>query len=464
MTSARALAWALVLLTLAAGTVHAQPRATAPAERRTALVIGNGDYPSAPLRNPSNDARKMADTLGQLGFDVRFLENVDQRQMRRAIIDFGDRIREGGIGLFFYAGHGMQVGGRNYMIPVDADVKSEAEVEADAVDVATVLARMETARNTLNIVILDACRDNPFVRRFRSATKGLASIDAPVGTLIAYATAPGSVALDGTGPNSFYTGALAEALRTPGLRVEEVFKRVRQTVRVKTQGKQIPWEASSLEGEFVFLERPAPVAQRPAPETDVRRSPPVVPPPSSAAQPTSPAPSMAAAPPTATPSAIASIAPDSGERAARERAAALVRSALQRRGEITQSRSGATLTDRYDVNDVTATNVSVTVHRTITGGGRTLDGKQATRRIDAAFAKLDPKYTRFNRGGSWSGARNAADLCFDTRNVTIAGIDSFVFPGEPSVCFELKAADAAELDRLRAALEVLSGKTLSPVK
>src|SRR5262245_5380588 len=175
----------LALLGVAALGEARSAAAPPPVERRIALVIGNGDYPSAPLRNPPNDARTISQALRELGFDVDLYENVDQRQMRRAIIQFGDRIREGGIGLFYYAGHGMQVGGRNYMIPVDAEAKSESEVEADAVDVAMVLARMETARNKLNLVILDACRDNPFVRRFRSSVKGLASIDAPVGTLIA---------------------------------------------------------------------------------------------------------------------------------------------------------------------------------------------------------------------------------------------------------------------------------------
>jgi Caspase domain len=485
--SARILTAALVVLSLAGADAFGQPRSTTPpAERRIALLIGNGDYPAAPLRNPANDARSMAQALGDIGFDVMFLENVDQRQMRRAIIQFGDRIREGGIGLFFYAGHGMQVGGRNYMIPVDADVKSEAEVEADAVDVATVLARMETARNKLNIVILDACRDNPFVRRFRSTAKGLASIDAPVGTLIAYATAPGSVALDGTGANSFYTGALVEAIKTPGLRVEEVFKRVRQTVRVKTQGKQIPWEASSLEGEFVFIERRETAAPRPAPESDVRRSPPPAapapaPPPPPAAATPAPSPTPSAAPPArppsvaapvpaapalppAAPPAVASIPPDTGTPASRDRAAALVREALRRRGELRHSRAGATIYERYEINEVSVSGLSLTVHRMISGGNRTLDGKQANRRIEAAFDKIDQKTTRFNRGGSWSGARNAVDLCFETKNITIVGSDSFVFPTEQWVCLELAVPNAGAFEEMRIALELLSGKALPPVK
>jgi hypothetical protein len=141
---------------------------------------------------------------------------------------------------------------------VDAAISSEAEVEVEAVDVASVLARMETARNRVNLVILDACRDNPFARSFRSAARGLAAIDAPSGTLIAYATAPGRVARDGEGANGLYTGELLKALQTPGQRVEEVFKRVRQSVLERSAGEQVPWESSSLVGDFVFTDRPRP--------------------------------------------------------------------------------------------------------------------------------------------------------------------------------------------------------------
>lgn len=159
-------------------------------EKRVALVVGNAAYRTSPLKNPVNDARAMAHALRANGFQVIARENVSQKEMRRAIIEFGERLRDGGIGLFYYAGHGLQVGGRNYLVPVDAEIRSESEVES--VDVASVLARMETARNRLNIVVLDACRDNPFARSFRSTSRGLASIDAPSGTIIAYATAPGA--------------------------------------------------------------------------------------------------------------------------------------------------------------------------------------------------------------------------------------------------------------------------------
>ena len=479
------LAALLALLCLVDARVFAQPRSTgttpAPAERRTALVIGNSDYPAAPLRNPGNDARKMGQALLELGFDVVLQENVGQSQMRRLIVQFGDRIREGGVGLFYYAGHGMQVGGRNYMIPVDADVKSEAEVEVDGVDVAAVLARMETARNKLNLVILDACRDNPFIRRFRSSAKGLASIDAPVGTLIAYATAPGSLAFDGSGPTSYYTGELVDAIRTPGLRVEEVFKRVRQAVRVKTQGKQVPWEASSLEGEFVFVERREPSVRQPAPPPITASPPPTpspaptvaappssTPPPPIAASPTPAAPRPStASPPTAaspTPSpSTAAVTPDTVERGARERAATLVRATLLRRGDLMRFRGDSTVLDRYEIHDVSGSKLSVTVHRVITGGGRTLDGKHGTQRIDTGFDKLDPKSTRFSKGGRFA-ARNAVELCFESRHVAVVSSDNIAFPDERYVCFELQAASDAELDQVRTALELLSGKALAPIK
>ena len=161
------------------------------AEPRIALVIGNSAYAEAPLANPVNDARDMSATLRQLGFEVLSGENLNLRQMEDLIREFGRKIRGGGIGMFYFAGHGAQVGGANYLIPIGAKINGEAEVKYEAVDAGFVLAQMEEARNRLNIVVLDACRNNPFARSFRSSSRGLASIDAPVGTLIAYATSPG---------------------------------------------------------------------------------------------------------------------------------------------------------------------------------------------------------------------------------------------------------------------------------
>jgi uncharacterized caspase-like protein len=223
------------------------------ANRRIALVIGNGAYTSAPpLKNPPNDARDMAANLKTLGFDVSSGVNVSQREMKRLIREFGQKLKAGGSGLFYYAGHGVQARGRNYIIPVDAEIQSEADVEDSGVDVGLVLNYMDDAQNGLNIVILDACRNNPFSRSFRSATDGLAQVDAPTGTLIAYATAPGRVAADGAGENGLYTSELLRAMRLPGLSATDMFMQVRAEVMKKTGNKQVPWESSSLVGSFYF--------------------------------------------------------------------------------------------------------------------------------------------------------------------------------------------------------------------
>ncbi len=221
--------------------------------KRIALVIGNGAYTTAPtLKNPPNDAREMAATLKALGFDVTSGTNVNQRDMKRLIREFGTKLKGGGSGLFYYAGHGVQSKGRNYLIPIDANIQSEAEVEDSGVDAALVLNFMDDAQNGLNIVILDACRNNPFARSFRSANDGLAQVDAPTGTLIAYATAPGRVASDGAGQNGLYTAELLKQMRVPGLSVTDMFMRVRAEVMKQTGSKQVPWEASSLVGSFFF--------------------------------------------------------------------------------------------------------------------------------------------------------------------------------------------------------------------
>lgn len=249
---------ALALLQASLASPRSQPRQARDAgrqsEQRVALVIGNGAYEVAPLKNPVNDAQDIARVLGEIGFEVIHKENLGQNEMKRAIRAFGEKLRNGGIGLFYYAGHGVQVNGINYLVPVDAKVESEEEVEYESVDAGFVLAQMEGARNRMNIMILDACRNNPFARSFRSASRGLAQMNAPSGTLIAYATAPGSVASDGGGRNGIYTQEFLSNMRTPGLGIEEVFKRVRISVRNLTQGKQTPWEASSLTGSFSFIQ------------------------------------------------------------------------------------------------------------------------------------------------------------------------------------------------------------------
>ena len=173
-------------------------------------------------------------------------------EMAGAIQAFATRLTTESVGLFYYAGHGIQARGRNYLLPVDAGAATERALTFEAIDVGTVLEEMELAGNALNIVILDACRNNPFERRFRGRARGLAPVDAATGSIIAYATAPGALAADGDGDHGLYTEALLEALRVPGLEVEEVFKRVRVSVARRTAGEQVPWESSSLIGDFVF--------------------------------------------------------------------------------------------------------------------------------------------------------------------------------------------------------------------
>jgi uncharacterized caspase-like protein len=254
-------ALAIVVVLIAYGCSYAQDRGMEVIKsigdghgpQRFALVIGNGNYKFSPLRNPLTDAMDMTEALARLGFEVISKTDLSQSEMKQAIRAFGERIQRGGIGLFYYAGHAVQVDGRNYLIPVGAEISHEHEVEYEAVDVGFILSQMQDARNQLNIVILDACRNNPFTRKFRSTNNGLASINAPSGTLIAYATAPGSVASDGDGRNGLYTQELLKAMREPALKIEDVFKHVRSGVQGLTSGMQVPWESSSLVGDFYFF-------------------------------------------------------------------------------------------------------------------------------------------------------------------------------------------------------------------
>ena len=248
----RLIVFLLAFVFLCISSAHARPAKAFNSERRVALVIGNGNYSTGPLKNPVNDARDIAQALRDLGFDVIDKENVSQTDMKRSIRNFGEKIRNSDVALFYYAGHGVQVNGENYLIPVGATIEKQEEIEYESINVGFVLAQMTNSGSRINIVILDACRNDPFAQSFRSQSRGLALINAPSGTLIAYATAPGSVASDGPGRNGLYTQELLQNLRSPGLSVEEVFKRVRIGVREKTQGKQTPWESSSLVGSFYF--------------------------------------------------------------------------------------------------------------------------------------------------------------------------------------------------------------------
>ena len=231
--------------------------------KRLALVIGNGAYKDAPLPNPSNDADDMEKVLKESGFTVIKRKNATLKEMHLALREFGDRLDRQGSGVFYFAGHGMQVRGRNYLIPVDADIAREDEVAFASMDLGAVMDKLDSAKNPVNIVILDACRNNPFGTRLQASAKGLAQVEAPPGTLIAFATAPGSTAADGGGRNGLYTQHLVKQIEKPGAAVEEVFKAVRASVRADSKNLQIPWESTSLEAHFAFRAAPkAPVKEK----------------------------------------------------------------------------------------------------------------------------------------------------------------------------------------------------------
>jgi len=233
-------------------------RATAAegASRRIALVIGNAEYAQAPLANPENDARLVASTLKSLGFEISMHLNLKVREFRRVLRDFGRRMDDDeSASVFYYAGHGMQIDRRNYLLPVDLNLRDEGEVKDEAIDLEeTLLGRIDRVRPRARIFIIDACRDNPFGDRPRSprAPGGLAEMAAP-GALIAFSAAPGRTAEDGPpGTNSIYCRLLAQEMRVPGLEVEEMLKNVRVKVLRETQERQLPWVNTSMVVNFVF--------------------------------------------------------------------------------------------------------------------------------------------------------------------------------------------------------------------
>ena len=247
-----------------AQTVLAGPPSTGK-ERKLALVIGNGNYRNGPLKNPVGDAKAVADSLRALGFDVMLRTDAGLADMIEAMRQFSGRAGDAAVRLLFYAGHGLQSRGKNYLLPVDADIKGEDDVAGRSADVGQLIDRLSRVQHGINIVILDACRNNPFSgeeivgadgRRLKYRgvpTKGLAAIDAPAGTMVAFSTAPGGVALDNPQePHSLYTKHFITHVQTPGLPVELLFKQVRVGVARDTERKQVPWESSSLTGEFCF--------------------------------------------------------------------------------------------------------------------------------------------------------------------------------------------------------------------
>ena len=226
------------------------------AENRVALVVGNAKYAEVDaLDNPERDATLIAAKLRSVGFDVTVILNSSLQELKKGVSEFGVKLRTGGketVGLFYYAGHGLQSFGTNYLLPVDISLNDPADLDLVAVEASAVLKQMYSARNRTNIVILDACRNNPFDAIPEFGDNGLAEMRAPGGTFLSYATSPGEVALDGTGQNSPFSAALANELLTPGLPIELVFKQVRVSVLEKTNGRQIPWDTSSLTHPFYF--------------------------------------------------------------------------------------------------------------------------------------------------------------------------------------------------------------------
>jgi formylglycine-generating enzyme required for sulfatase activity len=256
-----------LLLFMAAPWARAE-RAT-DTEARVALVIGNASYKDSPLKNPVNDARAVAAKLRGLGFEVVERHNLTQKQIGRTLSEFRGKLTRGGTALFFYAGHGLQVGGVNYLPAVDADIGTEEDVPNQSINVDQVLRVMEGGKTGVNLVFLDACRNNPYSRSFRSAGEGLAKVSAPSGTLIFYATRPGSVAADGDGQNGLYTQNLLVAMEMPGLTVEQVQKRVAAGVKQRSNGRQEPWMEGLLDGDFYF-KRGTPASVVPDPVRDER--------------------------------------------------------------------------------------------------------------------------------------------------------------------------------------------------
>ncbi|CAH0310595.1 caspase family protein [Roseomonas sp. CECT 9278] len=258
MPRLRALLVAFAMLLLAVPAAVAQPGA------RVALVMGVGSYRAIPaLANPPNDARAIADQLRRTGFDVDLVLDPDRLEMEQAVRRLGQRAVGAEAALFFYAGHALEFGGRNWLLPVTTDVRTDRDLRFEALDLDSVLAQLESAR--VSIVLLDGCRDNPFRLRLASATRGIATspgltpVRAAVGTLIAFATAPGEVAEDGNGMHSPFTAALVRKIATPGLELRSMMAEVRREVREATAGRQVPWEHSAMEGAFYFIAPPVAV-------------------------------------------------------------------------------------------------------------------------------------------------------------------------------------------------------------
>jgi hypothetical protein len=245
--------------------VEPAPTALQGPEQRVALVIGNSNYQNAPqLANPDNDAQSMAQFLNSAGFEVISATDLTQNDMLRVVQDFSAKVSARGpntVAMVYYAGHGVQLAGENYLVPVDAKVTSQTELVSNSVRLVDVMSTLETIPSRMRIVILDACRNNPFPN-VNDASRGLAIVDAPNGSIVGYSTAPGTEALDGAGGHSPYTQAFLNVAREPNVPIEQLFKRVRLAVNQTTSGAQVPWESSSLTSDFTFFGNTAVAANR----------------------------------------------------------------------------------------------------------------------------------------------------------------------------------------------------------
>jgi hypothetical protein len=257
----RTLRLGLNVIALAATLAIAQAEAPPP---RTALVIGNADYSFAPLRNPINDADAVAKSLEEAGFNVILAKNAGHAELEKAVKELGDELKsKGGVGLFYFSGHGAQIEGENYLIPAGNEITDFDDVKTKSLTGTEIVDAMSAAKNDLNIIILDACRNNPIDP---NGSKGLSRIDSSASLFVSFATSPGTVALDGAGNNSPYTKYLATSIAEPNLNIEETFKRTLKGVYVDTHGEQTPWISSTYFGEFVFRPTDAGSAEAPSPE------------------------------------------------------------------------------------------------------------------------------------------------------------------------------------------------------
>jgi len=250
---------AIVLTTLLCQPIYAasDPRSIAVTKKdidgskRVALVIGNSKYINSPLKNPVNDSKDIAAKLRKLGFVVVERNNLTAKQIGGTLREFRSKLEPGAIALVFYAGHGLQIKGDNYLPAVDADINSEEDVQNQSLAVKQIMDVLDESKSRLNLVFLDACRNNPYARSFRSSERGLARVNAPSGTLISYATKPGSVAADGDGRNGLYTSKLLAQMDS-NIQIEQALKRVVTAVKTASNGKQEPWMEGSIEGDFCF--------------------------------------------------------------------------------------------------------------------------------------------------------------------------------------------------------------------